>query len=137
MFKQEGCQRTMVAHHLTMVATSSCTLRLRVPDTPERSLNYASFKFKQGYMEESTTSLDACRQCYISGVLVSAHAFLSRTTWLYLSLQTLVLKDITEAVMVSDLVAPEHLEIQTENSQEVADRCASRSLSSPSADRAC
>lgn len=31
-------------------------------------------------------------------------------------------QDIAEAVTVSDLVAPEHLEIQTENSQTVADR---------------
>lgn len=31
-------------------------------------------------------------------------------------------QDIAEAVVVSDLVAPEHLEIQTEDSQKVADR---------------
>lgn len=30
--------------------------------------------------------------------------------------------DIAEAVAVSDLVAPEHLEIQTEDPQKVADR---------------
>lgn len=30
---------------------------------------------------------------------------------------------MAEAVAVSDLVAPEHLEIQTEDSQKVADRC--------------
>lgn len=31
-------------------------------------------------------------------------------------------QDMDEAVRVSDLVAPEHLEIQTEDSQKVADR---------------
>ncbi|CAM9763301.1 unnamed protein product [Ectocarpus sp. 12 AP-2014] len=34
-----------------------------------------------------------------------------------------VCKDVAEAVAVSDLVAPEHLEIQTEDSQKVADSC--------------
>lgn len=32
-------------------------------------------------------------------------------------------QDIAEAVTVSDLVAPEHLEIQTEDAQTVANRC--------------
>lgn len=35
---------------------------------------------------------------------------------------SLSLQDMAEAVVVSDLVAPEHLEIQTEDAQKVADR---------------
>lgn len=36
-----------------------------------------------------------------------------------------VVKDMAEAVAVSDVIGPEHLEIQTANSQEVADSCKS------------
>jgi len=37
---------------------------------------------------------------------------------------SIVCKDMDECIAMSDKLAPEHLEIQTENSQEVADRCA-------------